>query len=61
MSRGIKKPAHSPRPSWVAMFRHTQNYSPELHKAFKEGYNPFKYKLHVVLLNSFSTDYKRVR
>lgn len=43
------------------MFRHTQNYSIELHKPFKEGYNPFKYKLQVVLSNSFSTDSKRVR
>lgn len=43
------------------MFRHTQNYGLELHKPFKEGYNPFKYKLKFVLSNSFPTDYKRVR
>lgn len=59
MSRGIKKPAHSLRPSLVVMFRHPQNYCLELRKPFKEGYNPFKYKLEVVLPNSFPT--KRVR
>lgn len=61
MSRGLKKPAYSPRLSLVAMFQHTQNYSLELHKPFKEGYNPFKYELQVVLPNLFPTNYKRVR